>query len=169
MPRTVKEKLGVIKTQITKKSNEIQTFIADFNKETLSSRDVKKVDQYLEDIETLGRELSQEWRNLQKDVEDQTVVNEIQTELDAYETKVEKSVDELEKFLEKTQPQPSNQNSETSDNQNRSQPLSSGKIDDTLKPGLLLKSMTLEEFNNWSDAFRAYFSHNQKTLEKQDF
>ena len=40
---------------------------------------------------------------------------------------------------------------------------SSSKIDDTLKPAeILLRSMTLEEFNVWSDQFEAYYKQNER-------
>ena len=40
------------------------------------------------------------------------------------------------------------------------------KIDETLKPEKLLRSFSLEEFNAWSDKFKAYFDHNKKTVDK---
>ena len=40
------------------------------------------------------------------------------------------------------------------------------KIDETLKPEKLLRSFSLEEFNAWSDKFKAYFDHNKKTLDR---
>ena len=40
---------------------------------------------------------------------------------------------------------------------------SSSKIDDTLKPSeTLLRSMSLEEFNVWSDQFEAYYKQNER-------
>ena len=46
---------------------------------------------------------------------------------------------------------------------------SSIKIDEMLKPKeLLLRSMTLEEANQWFTNFRAFLKHNEKALSRQD-
>ena len=46
---------------------------------------------------------------------------------------------------------------------------SSLKIDDILKPkDLLMRSMTLEEADEWFESYRAFLAHNEKVLVKQD-
>ena len=48
-------------------------------------------------------------------------------------------------------------------------PGGSFKIDDILKPkDLLMRSMTLEEADEWFESYRAFLAHNEKVLAKQD-
>ena len=97
----------------------------------------------------------------------------LQTEVDAYATKVDKAVGELESFLRNLRdkvsvPTDSGTNNADANAGAHGSTTAPSKIDDTLKPDELSRSATLEEFNIWSERFQAYFTHNKKTLDRCD-
>ena len=101
-------------------------------------------------------------------------VETYQGEFESHDDRAKKTVDDLRAYLENIKKVAADE-VVVVQNANTNPPSGAhgtnaniSKIDDTLRPEKLKRSATLEEFNDWAESFKAYFTHNKKALERCD-
>ena len=165
-----KKVCGGYKSNSTKKITKAETYMTNTDRD-FSDREEEKIIGMISDLKTqMSRWESDFESNLSHQLEDADS-DIYQKEIDDQQLLVEKCTEALEEYLK---------NLRTKGNvpvQVQGGVLAAtggaiggtnhtAKIDETLKPEKLLRSFSLEEFNAWSDKFKAYFDHNKKTLDR---
>ena len=120
----------------------------------------------LKELNTLAKEqferMHTKWEDMADDITDDTVYKKCEEDYEQSKDTIARQVKAAEAKL-KDAPAPAS---------GAPQQNASGgniKIDDMLKPKeLLMRSMSLEEADEWFESYRAFLAHNEKALSRQD-
>ena len=167
--------LNGYKMHINRKVKYAEEFMEKFDKKFTPTVETK-ISHMIADLRDQSSRMEKRFNDELSALLDEEENGTLQTEVEAFATKTDKCVDDLEIFLEilrdkaveATSPAVM-ANSANTPNLNTPQGAHAvtQKISDTLRPEKLQRSCNLEEFNDWSEKFQAWFKDNEKTLESK--
>ena len=153
--------MGNFKRYCTDKATSLNEFIITVKDHIHTSDEVSRLKELNTELKDQFKRMHAKWETLAEEIEDDGVYKKCETDYNESKVIVDRQIKSAEAML-KEAPSADATQLNTADG-------TSIKIDEMLKPKeLLLRSMTLEESNQWFTNFRAFLKHNEKALSRQD-
>ena len=153
--------MGNFKRYCTDRATSLNKFITTVKDPILTPKDVSRLEELYSGLKDQFKRMHAKWEIFAEEIEDNGVYKKCETDYNESKVIVDRQIKAAEAILKEapsadtTQPNTSGE--------------SSIKIDEMLKPKeLLLRSMTLEEADQWFTNLRAFLKHNEKALSRQD-
>ena len=144
------------------RAKDLNEFISGLEDREPTSDEVLRLKELCTDAKDQFKRMHTKWETMAEEITDDTVYKKCEEDYEQSKEVINRQVKAAEAKL-KEAPAPAS---------GAPQPNTSGgslKIDDMLKPkDLLMRSMSLEEADEWFESYRAFLAHNQKALDRQD-
>ena len=165
MSKNPKRVLGGIKTAFTKKVEEADLYMAETR--DYSVKDEAKINSMITGLEAHINRSENKFYDELTDAFDEPDFPQAEQEFNDHIGKAKKCVESMYDYLENQRKKIVTNESTENTPQESVNTTTKSNISDTLRPSKLQRSWNLEEFNDWSDKFQAWFADNDKTLQKK--
>ena len=154
--------MGRFKGYCADRAKDLNKFLTALEDREPTPKEVLRLEELCTDAKDQFKRMHTKWEDMADDITDDTVYKKCEEDYEQSKEVITRQVKAAEAKL-KEAPTPAS----GAPQQNTSG--GSPKIDDMLKPKeLLMRSMSLEEADEWFESYRAFLAHNEKALSRQD-
>ena len=147
--------IGNFKRYCTNKATSLNKFITTVKDHITTPKEVSRLEELYSEIKDQFKRMHSKWETIAEEIKDDGVYKKCETDYNESKVIVDRQIEAAEALLKEAASADTTQLNTTGG--------SSVKIDEMLKPKeLLLRSMTLEEADQWFTNFRAFLKHNEK-------
>ena len=153
--------MGRFKGYCTDRAKDLNDFLTTLEDRQITPKEVLRLEELCTEAKEQFKRMHAKWESIADDISDDNVYKKCEADYNESKEAVSRQVKAAEAKLKEAPSAGAPQQNAAGG--------ASLKIDDMLKPKeLLMRSMSLEEADEWFESYRAFLAHNEKVLARQD-